>query len=65
MIIMNLYRGNNWEVIFVNWCQEFPGDCIVSCSKEKLSDLTNEDWIELGLIELASDSLTNKLDAVH
>ena len=58
---MNLYRGNNWEVIFVNWCQEFPGDCIVSCSKEKLSDLTNEDWIELGLIEKELERITKKL----
>ena len=58
---MNLYKGNNWEVIFVNWCQEFPGDCIVSCSKEKLSDLTNEDWIELGLIEKELERITKKL----
>ena len=42
---MNIYKGNTWEVVFVNWCQEFPGDCIISCDKEKLSDLSNEDWI--------------------
>jgi diadenosine tetraphosphate (Ap4A) HIT family hydrolase len=58
---MNLYKGNNWEVVFVNWCQEFPGDCIVSCNKEKLSDLTNEDWIELGLIEKELERVTKKL----
>ena len=58
---MNLYKGNNWEVVFVNWCQEFPGDCIVSCDKEKLSDLTDNDWIELGLIEKELERITKKL----
>ena len=48
---MKLYSGKNWEVIFVDWCQDFPGNCIISCDKESLSDLTNEDWIELGCIE--------------
>ena len=44
---MILYKGNNWEVVFVNWCQEFVGDCIISCNKESLSKLTDNDWIEL------------------
>lgn len=48
---MQLYKGKTWELIFVKWCQEFPGDCIVSCDKETLSDLTNDDWIELGKVE--------------
>ena len=48
---MELYKGKNWDVIYVDWCQEFPGQCIVSCGKQSLSHLTNEDWIELGLIE--------------
>lgn len=58
---MQLYKGNNWEVIFVNWSQEFPGDCIISCDKEKLSDLTSDDWIELGLIEKELERITKKL----
>lgn len=37
--------------MFVNWCQEFVGDCIISCDKECLSDLTDEDWKELGRLE--------------
>lgn len=48
---MELYNGKNWDVIYVDWCQEFPGQCIVSCDKQSLSDLTSEDWIELGMIE--------------
>lgn len=58
---MNLYKGNNWEVIFVDWCQEFPGDCIISCDKERLSDLTDDDWIELGKIEKELERITKKL----
>ena len=58
---MNLYIGNNWKVVFVSWCQEFPGNCIISCGKEKLSDLTNEDWIELGIIEKELERITKKL----
>jgi predicted transglutaminase-like cysteine proteinase len=58
--MMNLYTGNNWEVVFVNWCQEFPGQCIVSCTKEKLSDLTSDDWIELGQIEKELERITKK-----
>ena len=27
---MKLYESKNWEVVFVKWCQEFPGDCIIS-----------------------------------
>ena len=48
---MKLYESKNWEVVFVKWCQEFPGDCIISSKKESLSDLTNEEWIELGELE--------------
>ena len=43
---MNLYKSENWEVVFVNECQEFPGDCIISSKKETLSDLTKEEWEE-------------------
>ena len=58
---MDLYKGKSWDVIFVDWCQEFPGDCIVSCDKEKLSDLTNDDWVELGEIEKELERVTKKL----
>ena len=58
---MNLYKGKNWDVIFVDWCQEFPGDCIVSCSKESLSDLTDEDWVELGRIEKELERVSKKV----
>ena len=46
-----LYKGKYWDVVFVSWCQEFPGQCIISCKKESLSDLTSEEWTELGKLE--------------
>lgn len=58
---MILYKSNNWEVVFVDWCQEFPGCCIISSNKEKLSDLTNEEWVELGKIEKELERITTKV----
>ena len=43
---MQLYQGKTFEVVFTEWCQEFPGQCIISCNKESLSSLTPEDWVE-------------------
>lgn len=57
---MKLYSGNCFEVIFCDWCQEFPGQCIVSCDKERLSDLTGDDWVELGCIEKELERICNK-----
>jgi len=48
---VDLYKGKYWDVIFFDWCQEFPGDCIISSKKETLSNLTADEWIELGMIE--------------
>ena len=58
---MELYKGKTWDVIFVEWCQEFPGQCIVSCNKESLSELTSEDWVELGLIEKELERVTKEV----
>ena len=58
---MILYKGNNWEVVFVNWCQEFVGDCIIFCNKECLSELSDNDWIELGKIEKELERVSKKL----
>ena len=58
---MILYKGNNFEVVFVNWCQEFVGDCIISCNKESLSELTDNDWIELGKIEKELERVSKRL----
>ena len=58
---MQLYKSKNWEVIFVSWCQEFVGDCIISCDKESLSDLTREEWQELGALEKELERVTKKL----
>ena len=58
---MELYKSDNWEVIFVDWCQDFPGNCIISSKKESLSDLTNEEWIELGKIEKEFERIVKKL----
>lgn len=58
---MTLYQGKYWEVVFTEWCQEFPGECIISSNKETLSDLTEEEWVELGLIEKELERVCQKL----
>ena len=58
---MDLYKGKYWDVIFVNWSQEFVGDCIISSHKESLSDLTEEEWIELGNIEKELERISKQL----
>ena len=58
---MELYKGKCFEVIYVDWCQEFPGQCIISCDKESLSELTSEDWVELGKIEKELERVCKKL----
>ena len=58
---MQLYKGKYWEVVFVDWCQEFVGDCIISSTKESLSDLASEEWAELGKIEKELERVAKKL----
>ncbi len=58
---MTLYQGKYWEVVYEEWCQEFPGQCIISSNKESLSALTNEEWIELGNIEKELERVCRKL----
>ena len=58
---MNLYNGKHWEVVFGDWCQEFVGYCIISSNKESLSDLTEEEWIELGKLEKELERICKKL----
>ena len=58
---MQLYKGKCFEIVFLDWCQEFPGQCIVSCEKKSLSDLTSDDWIELGKMEKELERVTKKL----
>ena len=58
---MNIYKSDNWEVVFGKWAQEFPGYCIISSNKEKLSDLTPEEWIELGKLEKELERVCNKV----
>lgn len=58
---MILYKSKYWEVVFVSWCQEFVGDCIISCNKESLSELTNDEWLELGKLEKELERVTKKL----
>ncbi len=58
---MKLDESKNWEVVFVDWCQEFVGDCIISSNKESLSELTSEEWEELGLIEKELERVSKKL----
>lgn len=61
MMKMQLYQGKTFEVVFTEWCQEFPGQCIISCNKESLSSLTPEDWVELGSIEKELERVCKKL----
>lgn len=58
---MDLYQGKYWTVVFVKWSQEFIGDCIISNKKESLSELTTEEWIELGIIEKELERVCTKL----
>ena len=58
---MELYKGKNWEVVYVDWCQEFVGQCIVSSNKESLSELTKEEWVELGELEKELERVCTKL----
>ena len=58
---MNLYKGKNWMVVYVDWCQEFVGDCIISSDKESLSELSDEEWIELGKLEKELERISKKL----
>ena len=58
---MKIYESNNWEVIFCDWCQDFPGNTIISSKKETLSDLSSEEWQELGIIEKELERVTKKL----
>ena len=58
---MELYKGKYWNVIFGEWCQEFPGYCIIGNDKESLSELEPEAWVELGQIEKELERICNKL----
>lgn len=60
---MELYKTKNWNVIFVKWCQEFPGDCIIASNnnRESLSELTEEEWYELGQLEKELERISTKL----
>ena len=58
---MELYKGKYWELVFYDNCQEFPGQCVFLNSKESLSDLTNDEWIELGIIEKELERVCKKV----
>ena len=58
---MNLYSSENWEIVFGSWCQEFPGYCIISSKKENLSQLSSDEWIELGKLEQELERVCKKI----
>ena len=58
---MELYKGKYWNVIFGEWCQDHPGYCIISSNKESLSDLSSEEWEELGKLEKELERVCKKL----
>lgn len=58
---MELYKGKYFEVVFEDWCQEFVGACIISGHKEALSEMTKEEWEELGILEKELERVCKKL----
>ena len=58
---MQIYKDKTWEVVFGNWSQEFIGYCVISCNKESLSELTSDDWVELGKLEKELERVCTKL----
>lgn len=58
---MELYKGKYWNVIYGDWCQEFPGYCIIGNDKETLSDLEPEAWTELGILEKELERVCKKV----
>ena len=58
---MELYKGKYFEVVFEDWCQEFPGACIVSGHKECLGDMTSDEWQELGILEKELERVCKKV----
>ena len=58
---MELYKGKYWEVVFVDWCQDHPGYCIIGNEQESLSDLEPEAWLELGMLEKELERVCTKL----
>ena len=58
---MILYKGKYWQIIFGDWCQEFVGYCIFSSDKESLSELSREEWEELGFLEKKLELVCKKV----
>ncbi len=58
---MELYKGKYFEIVFCDWCQDFLGQCIISGHKESLSDMTSEEWIELGKLEKEMERVIKKV----
>ena len=58
---MELYKGKYFEVVFCDWCQDFLGQCIISGHKECLSDMTSDEWIELGKLEKELERISKKI----
>jgi len=48
-------------VVFGDWCQEFVGYCIISGNKQNLSELKEEEWIELGILEKELERVCKKV----
>ena len=58
---MELYKGKYFEVVFEDWCQEFPGACIISGHKKCLGDMTSDEWQELGILEKELERVCKKV----
>ena len=59
---MDLYKGKYFTVVFEDWCQEFPGSCIISGSKDSTvmiwKDFTNSLQYECNQIISAGNEVT-------
>ena len=58
-----LYKSLNFTVVYVSWCQDFVGNCIVSSNRKRksLSEFTSDEWVELGNIEKELERICKKL----
>ena len=58
---MELYKGKYFEIVFEEWCQEFVGQCIISGHRKCLSEMSTDEWIELGKLEKELERVCKKV----
>ncbi len=63
VVCMIIYETKNWSVVFANKKQNFLGRCKIVNKKGKnsLSELTKEEWQELGVLEKTLEIVCKEL----